>query len=386
MDSNNYQEGEYRTPRRGRPKGVPTNATYREDNTTRHAVRRQRGGILFKKAWEYHSMTRDEVCLITRDEYGNITIQLTPEMTRLFEGGLLNKENLRGRTITYKHPPQATSPQVTHSPSQSPTSRPYLQALTPTSRHNSEVGLRITQQTHSMDQTTATAEQTATNTEDQPVTPTAEQTATNTEDQQVTPTAEQTATNTEDQPVTPTAEQTTTNAEDQPVTPTAEQTATNTEDQPVTPTAEQTATDTEDQPITPTAEQPATNTEDQPVTPTAEQTATDTEVQPVTPTAEQPATNTEVQPVTPTAQPTATPAAQPTATPTAEETSDQKKKRKRPGKKVFTVERIVKKRKVRGRFEYLLKWEGYSEDENTWEREEDILDPDMIQAFNDHNP
>jgi Chromo (CHRromatin Organisation MOdifier) domain len=50
----------------------------------------------------------------------------------------------------------------------------------------------------------------------------------------------------------------------------------------------------------------------------------------------------------------------------------------------FIVERLVQKRihKVRRRkiVQYLVKWKGYPEDENTWENETDIHD-DLIKAF-----
>ena len=33
----------------------------------------------------------------------------------------------------------------------------------------------------------------------------------------------------------------------------------------------------------------------------------------------------------------------------------------------FNIEKILDRRKINGRFEYLIKWEGYSENESTWE-------------------
>lgn len=48
---------------------------------------------------------------------------------------------------------------------------------------------------------------------------------------------------------------------------------------------------------------------------------------------------------------------------------------------VFTVERILKKRKRQGSTEYLVKWKNYSTKWNTWEPEDNILDRALIVAF-----
>jgi len=47
----------------------------------------------------------------------------------------------------------------------------------------------------------------------------------------------------------------------------------------------------------------------------------------------------------------------------------------------YTVEKIVKKRIVKGKTEYYIKWEGYTEDDNTWEPEENLTCPEIISAF-----
>ncbi|XP_074870707.1 E3 SUMO-protein ligase CBX4 [Carettochelys insculpta] len=51
------------------------------------------------------------------------------------------------------------------------------------------------------------------------------------------------------------------------------------------------------------------------------------------------------------------------------------------GEHVFAVESIEKKRVRKGRVEYLVKWRGWSPKYNTWEPEENILDPRLLIAF-----
>ncbi|XP_023666337.1 E3 SUMO-protein ligase CBX4-like [Paramormyrops kingsleyae] len=51
------------------------------------------------------------------------------------------------------------------------------------------------------------------------------------------------------------------------------------------------------------------------------------------------------------------------------------------GEHVFAVESIEKKRFKKGRIEYLVKWRGWSSKYNTWEPEENILDPRLLTAF-----
>lgn len=48
---------------------------------------------------------------------------------------------------------------------------------------------------------------------------------------------------------------------------------------------------------------------------------------------------------------------------------------------VFTAESILEKRRRKGTLEYLVKWEGWSDKFNTWEREKNILDPSLIEDF-----
>ncbi|XP_041852042.1 E3 SUMO-protein ligase CBX4 [Melanotaenia boesemani] len=51
------------------------------------------------------------------------------------------------------------------------------------------------------------------------------------------------------------------------------------------------------------------------------------------------------------------------------------------GEHVFAVEGIEKKRIRKGKTEYLVKWRGWSPKYNTWEPEENILDPRLLVAF-----
>merc|ERR1711997_635336 len=48
---------------------------------------------------------------------------------------------------------------------------------------------------------------------------------------------------------------------------------------------------------------------------------------------------------------------------------------------VFAAEQITKKRLRKGRTEYLVKWKGWAPKFNTWEPEENILDPRLIQQY-----
>jgi len=48
---------------------------------------------------------------------------------------------------------------------------------------------------------------------------------------------------------------------------------------------------------------------------------------------------------------------------------------------VFTAESILGKRRRKGKIEYLVKWEGWSDKYNSWEREKHILDLSLIEDF-----
>ncbi|CAH0761202.1 unnamed protein product [Diatraea saccharalis] len=51
----------------------------------------------------------------------------------------------------------------------------------------------------------------------------------------------------------------------------------------------------------------------------------------------------------------------------------------------YEVEKIIDSKRIKGKLHYLIRWKGYSADSDTWEPENTLSCPELINKFNDEN-
>ena len=56
------------------------------------------------------------------------------------------------------------------------------------------------------------------------------------------------------------------------------------------------------------------------------------------------------------------------------------------GEEHYIVEQVLDSQLMRGQLQFLVKWEGYGYEENSWVSESDIAAPDKIQEFYNAHP